>query len=130
MPYLIDTDWLIDYPDGKSDALSLIDPLIPAGVAISIISYMELYQGVLRKSNVEQAKIELAAFLQGIPVVPISTEVAERCAILREDLRKQGRRVRSRALDLITAAIALEHNLTLVTRNRDDYEDVTGLVLL
>jgi hypothetical protein len=29
----------------------------------------------------------------------------------------------------MTAAIALEHGYTLVTRNRRDYEDTTGLTL-
>jgi predicted nucleic acid-binding protein len=37
--------------------------------------------------------------------------------------------VRSRALDLITAAIALERGYTLVTRNSRDYADIDGLSL-
>ena len=71
----------------------------------------------------------MATFLAGVPVVPFSLASARHCAELREDLARQGRRVRSRALDLMTAAIALEHGYTLVTRNRRDYEDITGLTL-
>jgi predicted nucleic acid-binding protein len=37
--------------------------------------------------------------------------------------------VNSRALDLINAAIALEHGLTLVTRDVDDYKDILGLAI-
>jgi len=55
--------------------------------------------------------------------------VARRCARLRLDLKNRGKRVRSRALDLITAATALEHGLTLVTRNTVDYHDIPGLTL-
>ena len=39
------------------------------------------------------------------------------------------KRVKARALDLINAAIALEHDLTLVTRNVRDYQDIPGLHL-
>ncbi|MGH2354227.1 MAG: type II toxin-antitoxin system VapC family toxin [Chloroflexota bacterium] len=130
MPYLIDTDWLIDYLAGEADAQVLIDPLVPAGIAISIIFYMEAYQGVLRSPDPRQAEARLNAFLQTVPVLPFSVQVAQRCATLREDLRKQGKRVRSRALDLLTAAIALEYDLTLVTRNKDDFKDIPGLTLL
>jgi predicted nucleic acid-binding protein len=48
---------------------------------------------------------------------------------MREDLAHHDTRVRSRALDLITAAIALEHGYTLVTYNRKDYEDIAELSL-
>jgi predicted nucleic acid-binding protein len=37
---------------------------------------------------------------------------------------------RSRALDLLNAATALEHELTLFTRNRADYEDIPDLAIL
>lgn len=129
MPYLIDTDWLIDYLNDDAHAIALIDPLISAGVAISLITYMEAYQGTLRKADVPRAQADLAAFLQRSPVVPFTVETAVRCAELREALRAQQKRVRARALDLMTAATALEHGLTLVTRNRDDYTDIPGLQL-
>jgi predicted nucleic acid-binding protein len=48
---------------------------------------------------------------------------------LRSNLKAQGRRVRPRALDLITTATALEHGLTLVTRKITDYQDIPGLTL-
>jgi len=44
-------------------------------------------------------------------------------------LEKEQKRVKSRALDLINAAIALERDLTLVTRNVEDYKDIPGLQL-
>jgi predicted nucleic acid-binding protein len=62
-------------------------------------------------------------------VLPITIAVAQRCARLRRTLKNQGRRVNSRALDLIIAATALEHRLTLVTNNPKDYEDIPWLKL-
>lgn len=64
-----------------------------------------------------------------VPVLPFSRSIAKRTAKLRLELRQQGRSVNNRALDLIIAATALEHDLTLVTRNRKDYDDIAVLRL-
>jgi predicted nucleic acid-binding protein len=60
---------------------------------------------------------------------PFGRAEAQRCAEIREVLRSEGKRVRQRALDLMIAATALEHDLTLVTNNAADYQDVPGLRL-
>lgn len=129
MPYLIDTDWLIDHLANVPEAVRLLDNLAREGIAISIITYMEVYQGILRSRDSEEAQSKLKAFVDIVPGLPLSGAVAQRCAHLRETLRTQGKRVNARALDLIIAATALEHNLTLVTRNTDDYSDVPDLQL-
>lgn len=129
MPYLVDSDVLIAQRDGQPGALVLLEQLAPQGLAISIITYMEVYQGTLRSPDPERARASFETFLTGVPVVPFSLAAARRCATLREDLAHHGKRVRSRARDLVTAAIALEHGYTLVTHNRKDYEDITHLAL-
>ena len=129
MPYLIDTDWVIDLLASVPEAVQLLDRLAQDGIAISIITYMEAYQGVERSPHPEEAQNKLSALLDSLPVISLSPVVAQRCARLRETLRKQGKRVNARSLDLIIAATALEYNLTLVTRNTEDYADVPGLKL-
>lgn len=129
MPYLIDTDLVIDHLANISQANHLLEHLAPEGIAISIITYMEAYQGVLRSRNLKEARAKFQLFRRSVPVLPFSLSVAKRCAILREQLKHEQKRVKSRALDLINAAIALEHDLTLVTRNREDYQDIPGLQL-
>lgn len=129
MPYLIDSDVLIAHREGEPDAADLLARLAPEGLGISIITYMEIYQGTLRSPEPDRAQASLAVFLAGVPVLPFSLAAAQRCAALREDLARQGKRVRARALDLMTAAIALEHGYTLVTRNRADYADIPDLRL-
>ena len=128
MHYHIDSDWSIDYLDGLSSAVQLLQPLMADGIAISVITYIEIYQGVYRRPG-PAATEALAGLMATTPVLPISLTVAERCARLRESLRRQGRRVNSRAMDLIIAATALEHDLTLVSRNVADYRDIAGLKL-
>ena len=129
MPYLIDTDLVIDHLANIPEANQLLDKLAPEGIAISIITYMEVYQGVARSPSATEARAKLQIFRRSVPVLPFSLSVAKRCALLREQLKTEQKRVKARALDLINAAIALEHDLTLVTRNVRDYQDIPGLHL-
>ncbi len=128
MPYLIDTDLVIDHLANITEANQLLDKLAPEGIAMSIITYMEAYQGVIRSINVKEARAKFQTFRRSVPVLPFSLTVAKRCSLLREQLKKEQKRVKSRALDLMNAAIALEHDLTLVTRNVEDYTDIPEFV--
>jgi tRNA(fMet)-specific endonuclease VapC len=129
MTYLIDSNWIILALNGKSEAVALLDQLIPDGIAISVITYMEVFQGLDREPDPEKAIAQFEALLSQIPVIPFSLPVARRCARLRETLKTQNKRVNSRALDLINAATALEHDMILVTSNLTDYKDITDLSL-
>lgn len=129
MAYLIDTDVLSDYLGGDRATKQLFDQFAELGISVSMVTYMEAFQGALRSPDPMTADAKLHAFLSGIVIFPFSEDVARRCARLREHLMQHNKRVRSRALDLITAATAIEHGLTLVTRNTADYHDVPGLLL-
>lgn len=129
MPYLVDSDIVIDYLDHREEATTLLDTLVEEGIAISIITYMEIYQGVLKSPQPEQAKRQFEAFTTSFPILPFSPSTAKQCARLRHLLKKAGKRINQRALDIMTAAIAIEHHLTLVTRNVADYKDIPDLQL-
>jgi predicted nucleic acid-binding protein len=130
MRYLLDTDFVIDHLTGQQDARDTLAQLLPDGVAISIITFSEIYEGIHGSRDPRATTRGFTAFLGGVPVLPISRSVAKRNARLRLELRRQGRPITHRALDLLIAATALEHNLILVTRNRKDYEDIADLTLL
>lgn len=117
MSSLLDSNIVIYHLAEIPAALSLIARLAPEGIAISVVTYMEAYQSTLRSDDPDQAQTKLQDFLSAVPVLPFSPATAIACAQLREELKQQGKRVRQRALDLLIAATALEHNLTLVTRN-------------
>jgi predicted nucleic acid-binding protein len=47
MQYLVDTDWVIDYLNDREDIVQRLQELQHrAGLALSIISLAELYEGV------------------------------------------------------------------------------------
>ena len=128
MRYLIDTTVLIPYFAGNQQAIDLIKQLLPDGVAVSILSYLEAYQGAIEEPDPEAAKRQFNAFFRGIPVLPVSPAVARRSAEIRSFLKKQGKSPRKRAFDLVIAATALEHGLEVVTHNTKDFQDIPNLV--
>ena len=103
MPYLIDSDVVIDHLADVPVATKLLEKLATDGIAVSIITYMEAYQGVLRSPHQTRARKQFEALLETVPVLPFSPSIAKRCAQLRETLHREGKRVKARALDLITA---------------------------
>ncbi|HZC03953.1 MAG TPA: type II toxin-antitoxin system VapC family toxin, partial [Gammaproteobacteria bacterium] len=85
--------------------------------------------GIERSPDLDKAREKFQALTDGVLILPFSFAVAERCARLRETLRTQKKRVNSRALDLIIAATALEYDITLITKNTEDFKDIPDLIL-
>jgi predicted nucleic acid-binding protein len=100
MGYLVDTDVVIDHLGDDPATVQLLDQLSASRLHISIITYLETYQGLLRSPDIAIAQTRFADLLDGIAVLPLDEDVARRCAQLREDLMRQGKRIRPRALDL------------------------------
>jgi len=44
--YLIDTDWTIDYLNGIGRAVALVTSLVPDPIAISLVTYGEVSDGI------------------------------------------------------------------------------------
>lgn len=78
-------------------------------------------------TDLDEVQAQFQEFLRGIRIIPLTTPIAERCAALRQQLKEQGHRVNSRALDLVNAATAMRYQLILVTHNTADYADIAGL---
>jgi tRNA(fMet)-specific endonuclease VapC len=129
MTYLIDSDIVIDALFARADARQLIIELRRHGISLSVISYLEIVEGVEAGATPHRARLGLRSFLRGTRMLVVSRPIAERAAAIRLDLRRQRRQVHERALDILVAATAIEHGLVLVTRNTRDYADIPGLQL-
>ncbi len=129
MRYLIDTTVLVPHFAGDPTAATILQRLESDGIAVSILAYLEAYQGVIEHPEPSAIRVEFDAFFRAVPVLPVSLAVARRCAQLRALLKRQGKSPRRRAFDLVIAATALEHGLELVTHNTRDYRDIPDLVL-
>jgi predicted nucleic acid-binding protein len=127
MTYLVDTDIVISFLHGRSDAIALLTQLRPHGLAMSVITLMEVLEGIESGRTPKRARRGFRLFMRRVRILVVSRAVAHRSADIRLHLRRQGRPVNERALDLLIAATAIEHDLILVTRNDRDYHDVPGL---
>ncbi len=127
--YLIDTDWIADYLKGKSYARQSLSSLLRDGMmAVSIITYAELHEGVVGSSQRETRVRDLSELIKAVKLLGIDRETAEVFANERYRLRKQGRLLDN--FDLLIAATALRNGLPLVTNNVAHYERVRDLRVL
>ncbi len=62
MKYLVDTDWIVDVLHDQPEATQTLIDLAPHGLAVSVISYGELYEGAYYASDAQTAFAGLAAF--------------------------------------------------------------------
>jgi predicted nucleic acid-binding protein len=127
MRYLLDTTVISPYFANQPQAIALLKQLTPDGIAVSILSYLEAYQGVIENADPQRSQRKFNAFFRTAPILPVSPAVARRCAEIRSFLKKQGKNPRRRAFDLVIAATALEHGLALVTHNTQDFQDIPNL---
>jgi tRNA(fMet)-specific endonuclease VapC len=126
MTYLIDTDWVIDHLNHIERVTRRLEELAPAGLALSIISLAELYEGVYYSRDPVESEAALQRFLN--PELTILSMDEETCKIFG----KERGRLRAAGLmigdcDLLIGATALRHNLTLLTNNRRHFERIEGL---
>jgi tRNA(fMet)-specific endonuclease VapC len=128
--YLIDTDLVVDWLNGHEPTIRLIEPLVVNGIALSILTYAEVFEGIYGSRDPKADERAFHRLVRQTTILPISRRIARRAASLRRDLRLRRAPVAHRALDLFIAATALQYDLTLLTRNRRDYNDIPGLRLL
>ncbi len=126
MTYLIDTDWVIDHLHQRDRVTRRLEELAPAGLALSIISLAELYEGVFYSRDPVENEAALQRFLD--PELTILGMDEETCKIFGKE---RGRLRTAGALigdcDLLIGSTALRHNLTLLTNNRRHFERIEGL---
>lgn len=127
MIYLVDTDVIIDWLLNIPLVIRTLQELEPSGLAISLATYGQLLAGVPNSRNPEASEHAIRAFLRRVRILPLSRPVVERFARLKADLSPRGQLIGD--FDTLIAATALHHGLTIVTRNRKDFERVPDLPL-
>jgi predicted nucleic acid-binding protein len=125
--YLIDTSYVVDALHAHEPEASTLRQLAREGMAISLITYGELYEGAYYAHHRDEALAGLQEFLQATALLPVTTSIIERFAILRGGLPRQVRQ-QVGDMDLLIAATALDRSLVLVTNNLRDFQLVPELV--
>jgi len=128
--YLIDTDICIYAMSRRRGPRThrLLDKLRRDGLAISVITYGEVMEGVLRSErrglNMQLWHDLLAPF----DVLGVAIDIAEVWADVRGTLRARGELIPD--ADMLIGSTALRFGMTMVTNNVSHFERIDGLEIL
>ena len=126
MNFLLDTDTCSAHMR-RSTQLAHRFIQYTGGLAIPTIVLAELYAGAYKHPIPSRLLALIADLLQEVQVIEFDSACAERFGQLRGTLLQQG--ISVSRMDLLIASVALVHNLTLVTHNTADYQNIPGLRL-
>ena len=125
--FLLDIDTCIHFMKGKPEVVANFAKHGPGTVFLSAISYHELLYGALHSGAVQRHLAVVAEFIAPLTILPFTQASAGHSAQIRQDLAKSGQPIGP--LDTLIAGHALEHQLTLVTGNTNEFSRVQGLPL-
>ncbi len=128
MIYLIDTNVCVRYLRAPlSPVAQKLAATHPTEIALSVITVAELVRGAYRSlkvsDNLDQVKTLVAQFT----CLSLDQTAAAHAGRIDAELIASGLRIGP--YDTLIAAIALAHNLTLVTHNTGEFSRVAGLRL-
>ena len=126
MIYLLDTNACIRVLNGSSPkVVEQLEKLNPADVALSAVVKAELTYGARKSRHVATNLRLVNAFFEPFICLPFDDRAADVYGSIRADLEREGRPIGPN--DLLIAATALAHSLTLVTHNVSEFNRVPGL---
>ena len=128
MIYLPDTNaWIAYVNPGDSPVKSEFRAHPPADIAFCAVVKAELLYGAYRSTRREDNLRLLTSLFQLFKSLPFDDAAADTYGRIRADLTARGTPIGLN--DLMIAAIALAHHLTLVTHNIREFGRVEGLHL-
>ncbi len=119
---LFDTDVIIWILRGNKRAAKEIDQADQ--LELSVVSYMELLQGVRDKKDLRLTKAFLAAL--GFQILPLSENIGHRASIYLEEY---GLKTNLGVPDALIAATAVENGRILCSGNAKDYKAIAEIAL-
>ena len=128
MTYLLDTNTCIRYLNGRSPQIrKRLEALTPDGVGLCSVVKAELAYGAARSRDPARTMAGIAAFAAPFTSLPFDDACVLAYGRIRAQLEQAGRPVGPN--DLMIAAIAVTHGLTLVTHNTREFGRIMGLSL-
>ena len=125
MTSLIDSDRGAGWLRGRPAVVDALRSLAPDGLAISLVTCGEIYEGSSSGRDPVGSERAFRQFLRAVDVLPLTRPIGRRFARIRGDLRRRGQVIGDP--DLLIAATALHHDLTLVTGNRGHFQRIPDL---
>lgn len=126
MTHLLDTDVIINHLKGKKEIL----PSNANDYVMSVVTLGELLYGAEKSTNQQRVHESISRFRSEFHVstIEVTEEIIRQFAKLKTVLSKTGKLIED--FDLLIAATAIEHHLTLVTGNKKHFTRIPSLKLL
>ncbi len=125
---LLDTNVCIRLLNGTSDAVAAaFRALSPSDIRLCSVVKAELHFGARKSHDVGRVLMNLERFFRPLISLGFDDRAAVEYGVIRADLERAGTPIG--ANDLLIAAIARAHDLTLVTHNLSEFGRVSGLRL-
>ncbi len=115
MSYLLDADWAIEALAGRRHAVEPLQEIAAQGIAISWVTVGEIYEGAFGFPDPHTHLAAFRVFLRPLRKLNLNDPIMERFAEIRASLRRQGQIISD--FDILLAATALHHGLTVLTFN-------------
>jgi len=126
MTYLLDTNVCIRYLNGRSQQVAnRLQTIPPTEIAVCSIVKAELFYGSRRSRHPERSLQVQHQFLLPLFSFPFDDIAADAYANIRADLAERGLPIGPN--DLMIAAIAVAHELVLVTHNVREFGRISAL---
>ena len=126
MSFLIDTDICSAYLKNDRQVIGKV-MLHFGGIAVSVVTVGELLAWGLRAKAPASRLQGIQDLLAAAAVIDVDIDVAKKYGEIRAPLLDQG--LDPGPMDLLNAAIALVHNMPMVTHNVADYAMIPGLII-
>ena len=124
----LDTDLLIAILRGKQEAHSIVTEIDEeTKAATTAINTFEIFFGAHKSSMKNENIKEAAKLLDRLEVIPLDLPSSRKAAEISAKLAEKGEPIDYR--DAMIAAIAIENDLTLVTRNKSHFKRIKNLKL-
>ena len=126
MRYLLDTNAIIfALKDDQGRSALRIGQASHDEVMVCAVVEADLYHGATKYGRPTKREAVLAAFLKPFQTLPFDSACVPQYAGIRDHLERQGLTIGGN--DLMIAAIALTHDLTVVTNNCEEFKRAPGL---
>lgn len=126
MTFLLDTNACIGHLTARVPRITArLKTLSPSDVVLCSVVKAELWYGARKSARVAENLAKLATFFAPLASLALDDQAAQIYGDLRADLEGKGTPIGPN--DLLIAAIAVAHGLTLVTANEKEFGRVPGL---
>jgi len=126
MIYLLDTNVCIRYLNRRSESVRRrMESLHPKNIVLCSVVKAELFYGAMKSANPVRNIQNQKKFTDRFVSLPFDDDAAEIYGRIRSELEKSGTPIGPN--DLMIAAVALNHNVTLVTHNTREFGRVKEL---